>query len=57
MQKALLDTQSKIKIERATEGLKKWFITRLDIATSIVFIQDIELRENLNVIFLELARH
>ena len=30
MQKALLDTQSKIKIERATEGLKKWFITRLE---------------------------
>ena len=30
MQKALLDTQSKIKIEKATEGLKKWFITRLE---------------------------
>ncbi|MGA9743407.1 MAG: hypothetical protein WBP88_01675 [Nitrososphaeraceae archaeon] len=30
MQKALLDTQSKIKIERATEGLKRWFITRLE---------------------------
>ena len=30
MQKVLLDTRSKIKIERATEGLKKWFITRLE---------------------------
>jgi integrase/recombinase XerD len=30
VQKALLDTQSKIKIERAREGLKKWFITRLE---------------------------
>jgi integrase/recombinase XerD len=30
VQKALLDTQSTIKIESATEGLKKWFITRLE---------------------------
>ena len=30
MQKTLLDTQSKTKIERATEELKKWFITRLE---------------------------
>ena len=30
MQKTLLDNQSKIIIERATEGLKKWFITRLE---------------------------
>ena len=30
VQKALLDTQFKIKIERATEGLKKWFIIRLE---------------------------
>jgi site-specific recombinase XerD len=30
VQKALLGIQSKIKIERATEGLKKWFITTLE---------------------------
>ena len=30
MQKTLLAKQSKIKIERATEGTKKWFITRLE---------------------------
>ena len=30
MQKTLPHNQSKIKIERATEGLKKWFITRLE---------------------------
>jgi hypothetical protein len=30
VQKTLLDTQSKTKIERATEELKKWFITRLE---------------------------
>jgi hypothetical protein len=30
VQKTLLDNQSKIIIERATEGLKKWFITRLE---------------------------
>lgn len=29
VQKTILDNQTKIKIETATEGIKQWFITRL----------------------------
>jgi hypothetical protein len=30
VQKTLLDNQLKIKIERGTEGIRQWFITRLE---------------------------
>jgi len=30
MHKTILDNQSKIKIQRATEGIRQWFVTRLE---------------------------